>query len=143
MATSGCGEREALRRCQDVRSALAKENASLRAREQAQKVLLARLQSEAASQPTSQAAVDVKLPGTPPKPLAEVRVLVGKQGKLSLDGKAVTLAELKAQLAVRYKANPSARVLVSADAGAHYKHVVDVFGAAKAVGYTRVGLVTR
>jgi biopolymer transport protein TolR len=77
-------------------------------------------------------------PGDAPK---FVSLVVEKDGKISLDDKAITPEALLAQLTATAKAAPDTEVQLRADTAVAYGRVVEVMGIAQQAGLNRIGFV--
>jgi biopolymer transport protein ExbD len=61
-------------------------------------------------------------------------VIVRADGRIALDGQAVTLAELSSQLASAITATPRASVVILGDAGCPFQHIAATMAACKEAG---------
>ncbi len=77
-------------------------------------------------------------PGDAPK---FVTLVVEKDGKISLDDKAITAPDLLKQLSATARANPDTEVQLRADTAVAYGRVVEVMGIAQQAGLNRIGFV--
>jgi biopolymer transport protein TolR len=77
-------------------------------------------------------------PGDAPK---FVSLVVEKDGKISLDDKAITPEALLTQLSATAKAAPDTEVQLRADTAVAYGRVVEVMGIAQQAGLNRIGFV--
>ena len=71
-----------------------------------------------------------------------VTVVVDKGGQIFLNDKALTQAELAAQLAQAARLNPELELQLRADSAAPYGRIVELMGSAQKVGLNRIGFVT-
>ncbi|HEY1092290.1 MAG TPA: biopolymer transporter ExbD [Burkholderiaceae bacterium] len=81
---------------------------------------------------------DAAQPGTPPR---FVSVVVTPSGQIHLDDRAVSPAELSAELLQRAEQDPDTEVQLRADATVPYGRVVEVMGLAQQAGLNRIGFV--
>jgi biopolymer transport protein TolR len=70
-----------------------------------------------------------------------VTVVLDKAGRVLVDDKPVTAAQLAARLAEGARANPDLEVQLRADQAVPYGRVVEVMGAAQKAGLNRIGFV--
>ena len=91
-----------------------------------------------------EAAFEVRLPSSTSAPSAEVRqeripeIQVGSDGRIGLDGRTVSMAELEAALAQGLVQNPRKRAILSADGTATMQQVTAVMDACRRAGLTDV-----
>ena len=90
-------------------------------------------------------SIRLDLPGTdaarPNDAPRFVTVALDAQGKLFLNDRAVTAAELADQLAASGRRNPDTEVQMRADQTVPYGRIVEVMGAAQKAGLNRIGFV--
>ncbi|MBC7467976.1 MAG: biopolymer transporter ExbD [Ramlibacter sp.] len=95
--------------------------------------------------PLLASSIRLDLPGTdaakPNDAPRFVTVALDAQGKLFLNDKPVTSAELAARLAESGKQNPETEVQLRADQAVAYGRIVEVMGAAQKAGLNRIGFV--
>jgi biopolymer transport protein TolR len=95
--------------------------------------------------PLLASSIKLDLPGTdaakPNDAPRFVTVALDAQGKLFLNDKPVTPAELAQQLADSGKKNPDTEVQLRADQTVPYGRIVEVMGAAQKAGLNRIGFV--
>ncbi len=95
--------------------------------------------------PLLASSIKLDLPGTdaakPNDAPRFVTVALDAQGKLFLNDKPVTAAELAQQLADSSKKNPDTEVQLRADQTVPYGRIVEVMGAAQKAGLNRIGFV--
>ena len=95
--------------------------------------------------PLLASSIRLDLPGTdaakPNDAPRFVTVALDAQGKLFLNDKPVTAAELAARLAESGKQNPETEVQLRADQAVAYGRIVEVMGAAQKAGLNRIGFV--
>jgi biopolymer transport protein ExbD len=72
-----------------------------------------------------------------------VIIVITKKGETMVDNKAVSKDDIQGMLAEKYKANPSAKIVIRADGDAHYGKVVEIMEAARAVGFSHIGLAVK
>ena len=70
-------------------------------------------------------------------------ITITPEGTIYLDTSPVTLPELEAQLRQLKAGNPELPVVVKADGGVQYQHVVDVLDLLGRLEITQLGLVTQ
>ena len=91
--------------------------------------------------------IKVKLPEASAEALKkekkEMTVSISRDGRLSLDGTAVTLEDLAREFKALYAINPEAMVIVQGDEDALHGKVVKVMDAAKAAGLNKLAIATR
>lgn len=91
-----------------------------------------------------EAAFEVRLPSSTSAPLAETRqeripeIQVGSDGRIGLDGQAVSVAELEAALIQGLAQNPRRRAVLSADGSSTMQQVTSVMDACRRAGLTDV-----
>jgi biopolymer transport protein ExbD len=73
----------------------------------------------------------------------EMTVSITKEGKVSLEGRAVTIEDLSREFRALYSINPEAMVIVQGDEEALHGKVVQVMDAAKAAGLSKLAIATR
>jgi len=71
-----------------------------------------------------------------------VTVVVDKAGQSFLNDKALTPAELAAQLARAARLNPDLELQLRADSAVPYGRIVELMGSAQKAGLNRIGFVT-
>lgn len=90
-------------------------------------------------------SLGVKLPKTDavqsPVDRDQIRLLITPDGKLSMDGKAMTDAQVKFALGSRAD-DPKLQLQVEADENLRYGRLAEVMAIAQSVGVTRLGFVT-
>lgn len=90
-------------------------------------------------------SLGVKLPKTDavksPVDRDQMRLLIMPDGKLSLDGKAMTDSQAKAALSSRAD-DPKVQLQVEADENLRYGRLAEVMALAQSAGVTRLGFVT-
>ena len=95
--------------------------------------------------PLLASSIRLDLPGTdaarPNDAPRFVTVALDAQGKLFLNDKAVTAAQLADQLADSGRRNPDTEVQLRADQTVPYGRIVEVMGAAQKAGLNRIGFV--
>jgi biopolymer transport protein TolR len=95
--------------------------------------------------PLLASSIKLDLPGTdaarPNDAPRFVTVALDAQGKLFLNDKPVTSAELAQQLADSGRQNPDTEVQLRADQTVPYGRIVEVMGAAQKAGLNRIGFV--
>ncbi len=95
--------------------------------------------------PLLASSIRLDLPGTdaarPNDAPRFVTVALDAQGKLFLNDKAVTAAELADRLAESGRRNPDTEVQLRADQTVPYGRIVAVMGAAQKAGLNRIGFV--
>ncbi len=95
--------------------------------------------------PLLASSIRLDLPGTdaarPNDAPRFVTVALDAQGKLFLNDKAVTAAELADKLADSGRRNPDTEVQLRADQTVPYGRIVEVMGAAQKAGLNRIGFV--
>lgn len=95
--------------------------------------------------PLLASSIKLDLPGTdaarPNDAPRFVTVALDAQGKLFLNDKPVTSAELAQQLADSGRQNPETEVQLRADQTVPYGRIVEVMGAAQKAGLNRIGFV--
>jgi biopolymer transport protein TolR len=95
--------------------------------------------------PLLASSIKLDLPGTdaakPNDAPRFVTVALDAQGKLFLNDKPVTGAELAQQLADSGRQNPDTEVQLRADQTVPYGRIVEVMGAAQKAGLNRIGFV--
>ncbi len=95
--------------------------------------------------PLLASSIRLDLPGTdaarPNDAPRFVTVALDAQGKLFLNDKAVTAAELADRLADSGRRNPDTEVQLRADQTVPYGRIVEVMGAAQKAGLNRIGFV--
>lgn len=88
--------------------------------------------------------IKVELPKASGKAAAseqrDVTIVVTREGEIQLDGRNYEPAELKKEMARIHAQKPDARVLIQADHKSYHGRVVEVMDAARAVGFTRLGV---
>ncbi len=77
-----------------------------------------------------------------PEKSQDINIALDKKAKVYLNGKPTTMGKLSAILQKRAKKDDSARVIVKADRGIAYDHIVKVLDAVKVAGLYRVALAT-
>jgi biopolymer transport protein ExbD len=86
----------------------------------------------------------VELPKASTKAAASERrdliVVVTREGAIQLDNRTLSPGALLAELRAEQKKRPDGRVLIQADTKAYHGQVVRVMDAAKAAGFTRLGV---
>ncbi len=97
--------------------------------------------------PLLQQAVPIDLPRVEARKLDDkphtVQVALDAEGKISVDGKFVTLNSLGEQLRVTWGGNGSMPEMhLRADRGTRYERVTEVMAAAQSVGMTKIAFVT-
>ena len=70
----------------------------------------------------------------------DVTVVITREGEVQLEAKTLEISELRKRLADLQRENPDARVLIQADNKAYHGRVVEVMDAAKAAGFTKLGV---
>jgi len=70
-------------------------------------------------------------------------IVIDNQGKIALNGHAVTLPELSAKLTAAKSADPDIPVVIRGDSATQYQAVMDVLGTVANLGITQVGLATK
>ena len=95
--------------------------------------------------PLLASSIRLDLPGTdaarPNDAPRFVSVALDAQGKLFLNDKPVTAAELAEKLAESGRLNPETEVQLRADQAVAYGKVVEVMGAAQKAGLNRIGFI--
>jgi biopolymer transport protein TolR len=96
--------------------------------------------------PLLNVGVDVDLPQSKAKPLAEERqpltVTISAEGKLFLEEQEITRGVLVERLRAVADINQDTRIFVRGDKAIDYGTVMEVMGTINAAGYNRVALVT-
>jgi biopolymer transport protein TolR len=97
--------------------------------------------------PLLASSIRLDLPGTdaarPTDAPRFVTVALDAQGKLFLNDKPVTAAELAAKLADSGRQNPDTEVQLRADQSVPYGRIVEVMGAAQKAGLNRIGFIAQ
>lgn len=70
-------------------------------------------------------------------------VSVEKEGKIQLDGKTVSLAELTAQLSSAQREFPQLSVVIRGDAACAFQHVASALGACKDANISELGITVK
>jgi biopolymer transport protein TolR len=95
--------------------------------------------------PLLASSIRLDLPGTeaakPNDAPRFVSVALDAQGRLFLNDKPVTAAELAARLSDSARQNPDTEVQLRADQSVPYGRIVEVMGAAQKAGLNRIGFV--
>ena len=89
--------------------------------------------------------IELKLPeaaSAAPEPEEGLRISVGPEGEIFLDGRPVLPQALDDELRVRASRNPDTPVLLEGDMRLAYGTVLDVLDRARLAGLTRVSLAT-
>ena len=67
-------------------------------------------------------------------------IVITKKGDTMVNGKTVSKDSLRAILEEKYKANPSAKIVIQADSDAHYGKVTEIMETAQDVGFSSIGI---
>ena len=96
--------------------------------------------------PILQQGVAVELPqvaaGPVNAPDTSVVITVGKDGKVHLDNRTLTLAELQQKLTEGIQKEPEQAVYLRADKGVQYGKVVEVMAVLRNAGVKKLGMMT-
>ncbi len=97
--------------------------------------------------PMLQKGVEVRLPHVKKAPTIHLKeeplvVTVKRSGTIFLDSHSFSLKTLAIKLKALHREVPGKKVLVRADGRVEYEKVLKVLAAARAAGFTQVGLVT-
>lgn len=88
-------------------------------------------------------SISVNLPksgsGDATKP-SKLNITIAKDGKIQLDGKIVTDAEIKEIAQQEYKTNPEVQAIIAADKDVTHGQVVSILDAVKAAGVKRFAI---
>lgn len=71
-----------------------------------------------------------------------LRVTINADGRLSLDGRSLAMAQLQQQLAEQFRQKPDTRVLVEPGAGVKLQSAIDVLDRLRGGGAKQVSLVS-
>ncbi|MBU4467194.1 MAG: biopolymer transporter ExbD [Candidatus Omnitrophica bacterium] len=88
--------------------------------------------------------LEVKLPkaehASAIKDQQQINITITSDGPVYLDGKMVTMKELKGKVYSRYKTNPEISVLLCADKRRSFREVVSVLDVLSGIGITRLDI---
>jgi biopolymer transport protein ExbD len=70
----------------------------------------------------------------------DLAIVITREGDVQLESRAMEMADLRRRLVELARERPDARVLIQADSKAYHGRVVEVMDAAKAAGFTKLGV---
>jgi biopolymer transport protein ExbD len=70
----------------------------------------------------------------------DLAIVITREGEVQLESRAMEMADLRRRLVELARERPDARVLIQADSKAYHGRVVEVMDAAKAAGFTKLGV---